>query len=204
MLLEIQPAAWEALNDLYAEDVSERLTTLLNENNPSSLCHDFEVHKVHFGSPPLLHYANGCLHLDYSEASLELDVILGISEASPEFDSNFDLLSGLLSTLTHSIQLPLHLCIILQFLSICINLEGGNAQVQRVQVEVEGEIAGSASAWVRERVKRELEGRIRQIVSELDLKDLLHNWPLLLTTSKRTKQGIARTVKSFKSKITFK
>lgn len=215
MLFEIRTKAWEALNDIYGEEASERGTFLLNENNTSALCHDFEVQRVYFGEAPQIKYREESILIEYDgNGFIDLDVVLGLDQPEGEEGEgvSFDLLTGLVTTLTRSIQLPLHLRIILRHIYGSFSLASGKVSIESLDIDVEGEIAGTRSAWIRERVKRELESRIRKIVAEIDFKYFLDNWPNLLSDSlsshntlkKMGRPSIARTVKSMRSRITFK
>ena len=211
MIVDINGGAWEALNGLYGEEVCERLTLVLNEKNESALCHDFDVCSVDFGMhPPNISYREESIHLEYTgTASIELCCVLGLDT---EHDTtNLDLLTGLLSTLSRSVQLPLRLQIILSTLHISVNLANGLLTMHTVDLEVNGQVAGSKSEWVRQRVKRELLLRLEEIIKSINVLDVLSNWPTQLAelaskqqNKRTTRPSLARTVKSMRSRITFK
>ena len=197
---------------MYGEEVCERLTLVLNEKNESALCHDFDVCCVDFGMhPPNISYREESIHLEYTgTASIELCCVLGLDTEHDTTD-NLDLLTGLLSTLSRSVQLPLRLQIILSTLHISVNLANGLLTMHTVDLDVSGQVAGSKSEWVRQRVKRELLLRLEEIIKSINVLDVLSNWPTQLAelaskqqNKRTTRPSLARTVKSMRSRITFK
>jgi hypothetical protein len=187
-MLQINEAAWGQVNLLLQERICDELTAILNDYQQNiGVCHDIFVSKIDLGTQvPNIKLVNFTSPLNQSDSlgiefaldysgnfTLELEATIGLD--SEEVGNNLDLLTGLISAVTRSVQLPIKIIVSLTSLSLDFQLtfcsevlKDAKIKVKDLKMSVLPQLVSSKYAWIGSRIEQQLAKRIRESL-ELDL-----------------------------------
>jgi len=180
-MLHINEAVWSQINILFQERICEELTAHLNGYQRNlGICHDFFIGRIDFGPQvpnfKLVNFSSPSNQADSLGIEFEIsyDGNFGIElEATVGFepeqtDNNLDLLTGLISAVTRSVQLPLKVDVFLTTLLARIQVILYKESLREVKVKVEGlkmkvipQLVSSKYDWIGSRIEQQLEKHVR-------------------------------------------
>jgi hypothetical protein len=187
-MLQINEAVWEQMNLLFQERICDELNFILNGYQQNmGICHDFFVSKINLGSQvPKIKLVNFTSPMNQADSlgiqlelvyagnfALELEATVGLD--FEEIGNNLDLLTGLISAVTHSIQLPVKIDVSLTALSIEIQLIFWSEILKETKIKVEDlkltvlpQLVSNKYAWIGSKIEQQLVKRIKESL-ELDI-----------------------------------